>query len=200
MSCLRCSSGTLHRLTEVAGIGQDPRITPFTTSRSSLASEGLYDPYEGTDHLDDNLTTSPRTVQTEYTRLSNATGPLFRKGDDISFGQIRDGLSRFKNNLMQTIRQSMAAITIIDLNVSSLMGTTNVFRHDNINAMTGLFQRVNVARPIPRTLNPGVVPIVQVNTFGTALNDGSNCWCRQAANSSSLFVCPFCGTSNEASL
>src|SRR4051812_40596401 len=87
-----------------------------------------HDGETGYDDLNANLTTSPRRVQTEYTRLSNVAGPPFSRGDDISFQQIRSGLQRFQQRLVQRIRTAVTALNNLNLTIGTLMSETDTFR------------------------------------------------------------------------
>jgi len=107
------------------------------------------------DGLENNLTTSPVYVRNEYNLLSLATGPLFRQGDEISAEQFSLALNSFQQLFIQTVQMAKMAVQALTLNISMLYSQTDVFRGSNISAMTGLYQRVNVRRPIPRLLETG---------------------------------------------
>ena len=176
---------------------QQPNVilTTATTSyykppRTSRATH--YTPIEldfGPDSLDENLTSSPRRVESEFNRLSNAAGPLFRKGDSISFGQMSQGLYKFQQNLTHKIRASVAAVAAIDLNISGLMAETDTFRTGSVSTMADLFQRVNVARPIARGLNTTTAGASAAAGGGSSGPTSSGCWCQGAGT----FACAFCG-------
>ncbi|KAK0749852.1 hypothetical protein B0T18DRAFT_116697 [Schizothecium vesticola] len=109
------------------------------------------------DRLSANLTTSPRHIQAEYSRLSNVAGPLFGRGDAMALGQMRSGLDRFHQRLIQNISTAIM-VTAMDgllLPVGTLFSETDAFRNSNLSSMAGLFQRVYVVRPIPRGLTAG---------------------------------------------
>lgn len=77
-------------------------------------------------------------------------------------------------------------MNMIDLNIANLMAETNAFRTKNISTMTDLFQRVNVVRPIARSL-----PAAASAGLGSST---SSCWC-QAIGAN--FSCAYCGRASS---
>lgn len=152
------------------------------------------------DGLSTNLTTSPRRIQAEYSRLSNVAGPLFGKGDATALGEMRTSLDRFRQRLIQNISTAIM-VTAMDgllLPVGTLFSETDAFRNGNLSSMAGLFQRVYVVRPIPRGVTAGSglagSGMAGSRPDGTAqLARGSgltSCWCERMTG---LFICAFCG-------
>lgn len=109
--------------------------------------------------LDSKLAESPRRIRSEYSRLSSVAGPLFNKGDSISAQQLSGGLARFQQSLVQKIRTSITTIAALDLNIAGMMTETEMIRNGHVSAFTGLFQRVLVARPLPRAVL--VIPLTE---------------------------------------
>ncbi|KAK1831231.1 hypothetical protein QBC39DRAFT_352100 [Podospora conica] len=165
------------------------------------------------DNLTTNLTTSPRSIQAEYSRLSSVAGPLFSRGDATALGQMRSGLERFHQRLVQNISMAImvTAMDGIMLPVGALFSETDTFRNSNLSSMAGLFQRVYVVRPIPRGLTAAGSSIAGSGIAGSGMAGSglsgaaqstrgssslmSSCWCETVGG---LFICAFCGKKGGA--
>lgn len=166
------------------------------------------------DGLSTNLTTSPRRIQAEYSRLSNVAGPLFGKGNATALGEMRTSLDRFRQRLIQNISTAIM-ITAMDgllLPVGALFSETDAFRNGNLSSMAGLFQRVYIVRPIPRGVTTGsglAGSGIAASMTGSGKARGgmagsgpagaaqlargssaASCWCERVTG---LFICAFCG-------
>ena len=98
---------------------------------------------------------------------------------------------------MQTIRQAVTTVIVSDLNPISLASETDMFRNTHVSAMTDLFRRSSVARPIPRSVSKGDPGSTRTRQRGGTTAPG--CWCQQMLASPG-FKCAFCGSEGGGTL